>query len=84
MPLYEYLCVDCGDLSEILVMNQDVQVACEKCGSVNLKRMLSAPSSYSGSSTHSLPGAGDTACCGSTPASTGCAGPGSCCGKTAH
>jgi hypothetical protein len=44
--------------------------------------MLSAHSSLSGPRTGRLPGAGDTACCGSAPGTAaGCAGPGSCCGK---
>ncbi len=30
---------------------------------------------------NSMPGPGDTSCCGSAPSEAGCAGPGSCCGK---
>jgi hypothetical protein len=45
-------------------------------------KMLSAPSSLSGSARKGIPGPGDTACCGSAPGmASGCAGPGSCCGK---
>jgi putative FmdB family regulatory protein len=81
MPLYDYLCLNCGKLSEILVVNTSVQPQCDSCGSINLKKMLSAPSSLSGILQHRVPGAGDTACCGSSPGHSGCAGPGSCCGK---
>jgi putative FmdB family regulatory protein len=81
MPLYDYLCLDCQKLSEILVTTATEEPQCSQCGSPNLKKMLSAPSSLSGSSSQGLPGAGDTACCGSSPMQAGCAGPGSCCGK---
>jgi len=81
MPIYEYLCIDCGGLSEILVGGEDDAVRCKTCASSNLKKLLSAPAAYSGSGRDRLPGAGDTACCGASPGHAGCAGPGSCCGK---
>ena len=81
MPLFEYLCMDCGELNEIIVSKTDDQAECKKCGSINLKKMLSAPSPLSGTQNNRIPGAGDTACCGSSPVHAGCAGPGSCCGK---
>jgi hypothetical protein len=43
--------------------------------------LLSAHSSLSGAGRQSIPGIGDTACCGSSPMEASCAGPGSCCGK---
>lgn len=82
MPLFDFLCIDCGEMSEILVTGGGDAVSCRKCGSKNLKKMLSAHSSLSGPRSASMPGAGDTACCGSAPGmGAGCAGPGSCCGK---
>ena len=82
MPLYDYLCLDCGKTSEILITGSADLPACTSCGSNSLKKLLSAHSSMSGPSKNSRPGLGDTACCGSSPgAATGCAGPGSCCGK---
>lgn len=81
MPLFDYLCLDCTKIFEALVAGADEHVACTHCGSRNLKKMLSAHSSYSGSAGNRMPGPGDTACCGSTPGHAGCAGPGSCCGK---
>ncbi len=81
MPLFDYLCVDCGEVSEILVADSAEQPRCQACDSENLKKLLSAHSSFSGASKSGLPGPGDTACCGSTPQHAGCAGPGSCCGK---
>ena len=81
MPLYDYLCQECGKINEILVTSSEDQPQCLDCGSSRLKKMLSAPSSLSGVQTSRLPGAGDTACCGATPNDAGCSGPGSCCGK---
>ena len=82
MPLYDYLCLDCGNTSEILLAGAADLPACTSCGGKRLKKLLSAPSSLSGPSKNSLPGLGDTGCCGSAPGvAEGCAGPGSCCGK---
>ena len=82
MPLFEYLCQDCGQMSEILVSGSASQPQCQACGSANLKKLLSAHASPAVGSKDRLPGPGDTACCGSAPGhAQGCAGPGSCCGK---
>ena len=81
MPLYDFLCNDCGKVSEILLNISQDNPNCPSCGSSNMKKMLSATSSLSGSATNKFPGPGDTACCGSSPSQAGCAGPGSCCGK---
>jgi len=81
MPLFEFLCLDCGQTTEILIAASDDRPQCGRCQSHNLKKLLSAPSSLTGATPHDLPGPGDTACCGSTPGHAGCAGPGSCCGK---
>ena len=82
MPLYDYLCLDCGKVSEVLITGRNEKPRCNTCGGTRLKKMLSAPSSLSGVQTNKMPGHGDTACCGSSPSHAGCAGPGSCCGKT--
>ena len=81
MPLYDYLCIDCGSISEVLVTGGSDGITCQACGKSNLKKLLSAHSSYSGATSQSMPGPGDTACCGVAPGHAGCAGPGSCCGK---
>jgi putative FmdB family regulatory protein len=81
MPLFDYLCLGCGESSEVLVTGSEEKPQCPSCGSHNLKKLLSAHSSLSGPNKKSLPGSGDTACCGTTPTEAGCAGPGSCCGK---
>jgi len=82
MPLYEYLCLECGKTSELLVTGSSDAPSCRSCSSSNLKKLLSAHSLVSGGSRDRLPGPGDTACCGEAPGHhAGCAGPGSCCGK---
>ncbi|CAN2041676.1 Zinc ribbon domain-containing protein [Candidatus Magnetomoraceae bacterium gMMP-15] len=80
MPLYDFLCMDCGQQSEVLIINSDSTPECHACGSQNMKKLLSAHSSMSGPNKNTMPGQGDTTCCGSSPG-TNCAGPGSCCGK---
>ncbi|MBU4185986.1 MAG: hypothetical protein KKI12_06400 [Proteobacteria bacterium] len=81
MPLFDYLCLDCGKSSEVLITGSEDKPQCHSCGSNNLKKLLAAHSSISGVSHHNIPGHGDTSCCGFTPSLAGCAGPGSCCGS---
>ena len=82
MPLFDFLCVDCGHVAESLVFSKNTSVYCQRCGSGNLKQLMSAHSSLSGAPSSAMPGPGDTACCGTLPGHARCAGPGSCCGKT--
>jgi len=82
MPIFDYLCSDCGRQTEILVTGPNDEPVCSSCGSKNMKKMMSKPSSFSGTSMSRFPGHGDTSCCGSRPSEAGCAGPGSCCGKS--
>ncbi len=83
MPLFEYRCDACGQQSEIIVMGgQEQPIVCEVCQSEKMIKLVSAHSSSSGQPGKSIPGLGDTGCCGSSPdQAQGCAGPGSCCGK---
>jgi len=80
MPLFDFLCLDCGKQSEILITGSGDKPQCHACGSRNLDKLLSAHSSMSGVSQNTMPGPGDTTCCGLSPGHAGCAGPGSCCG----
>ena len=82
MPIHDYLCRDCRQFSEILVFGKDDPPKCSFCGGSDMEKLLSAHSSASGPSRNSVPGLGDTTCCGSSPPEAGCAGPGSCCGKS--
>jgi putative FmdB family regulatory protein len=77
MPIYEYLCTDCGKVSEFLVgVGQgDAKISCRHCGSLQLKQKLSVGSfSMRGARTGSQ--AGKTCCgkeerCDTPPCSTG-------------
>jgi len=82
MPIFEYVCSDCGEISEILLTSTTDLANCTSCGSRKRKKLFSAHAAVSGSSASHMPGPGDTACCGSSPGQANCAGPGSCCGKT--
>ena len=82
MPIFEYTCQECGHVFEALISGSKDRAECTACGSRKLNKLMSAPSTASGVGGGSLPGPGDTACCGATPGTAnGCAGPGSCCGK---
>jgi putative FmdB family regulatory protein len=82
MPLFDFVCMQCGQVSEILVTPSMAHLSCPDCGSSKMKKLLSAHSSLSGAARKGMPGLGDTACCGSSPGqASGCSGPGSCCGK---
>ncbi|MFC1840100.1 FmdB family zinc ribbon protein [Thermodesulfobacteriota bacterium] len=81
MPLYDFKCRDCGRESEKLITLSDDVPECAGCGSMNLDKMMSVTSSFSGNASAGFPGADDTGCCGSNPSDAGCAGPGSCCGR---
>lgn len=50
MPIYEYVCLDCGDQFEILrAMNDaDTPIACQTCNSEHTSRMLSLFNAKSG------------------------------------
>ena len=62
MPIYEYKCLDCGEVSEIFLRNSNSEIAkCPFCGSGNLERLLSA--SYAIKMNAPTPG---TTCCGRT------------------
>lgn len=41
MPIFEYICQDCGQKKEILLKSRDESPVCS-CGSRNLKKQLSA------------------------------------------
>ena len=81
MPIFEYFCLECKKTSEIIIIGPDHSPQCNFCNSHHLEKLISAHSSMSGPLKNSMPGLGDTACCGSSPSEASCAGPGSCCGK---
>jgi len=40
MPIYEYRCKKCGEVSEFLVLRDNDPVTCKKCGGVNLGKLM--------------------------------------------
>jgi putative FmdB family regulatory protein len=62
MPMYEYRCNHCGEISEILVGTSPdgEMLTCNHCGSSNLKKILSV-SSFTFADSRRAP---DTTCCG--------------------
>ncbi len=50
MPIYEYVCRDCGERLELLVRS-DGRPKCSKCGSRKLEKQLSVPAAHSSSSS---------------------------------
>lgn len=67
MPIYEYVCEDCQEQFEKIVMNKQQEIACPKCASKKATIQLSVFSSSAGSSGAK-----------SSPSSSG--GGGGCCG----
>ena len=72
MPIYDFKCKECGNISEVLLLDADKKVRCNNCGSEDMERLISA--SYVVRADMSAPG---TTCCGRTercdtpPCSTG-------------
>ncbi|HVB86803.1 MAG TPA: FmdB family zinc ribbon protein [Candidatus Dormibacteraeota bacterium] len=70
MPIFEYICDDCGERYEQIVLSKSTKIACPKCDSGKHTVQLSvfaAPangskSSNGGSSTSGVPSGGG--CCG--------------------
>ena len=45
MPIYEYKCINCGNVYECFIKhNDDKQIKCPECGSTNKKKILSVTS----------------------------------------
>ena len=54
MPIYEYLCEDCGTKFEKLVRTSDTNaLVCPSCGTEHLKMELSTFAAHSGASSKS-------------------------------
>ena len=73
MPIFEYRCNACSEVSEFLVLGKEEALNCTKCGSQDIVKLMSAhnaPASARGPAEQS------SSCCGA-PGS--CGSPGSCC-----
>jgi putative FmdB family regulatory protein len=70
MPIYEYLCDDCGERYERIVMNKSTRVTCPKCESGKKTVQLSVfaasanGSKSGGSSAEAAPPRGCGTSCG--------------------
>ncbi len=62
MPIYEYSCENCGKITEILVNKEKDNVVCKYCGSIRLKKLISAPGAIIMGGSKSK----GTTCCGRT------------------
>lgn len=72
MPIFDYRCKECGEISEILLRSEDAEVRCPSCGSGDMERLVSASRTIKMGASST-----DTTCCGKTerceqpPCSTG-------------
>ena len=55
MPIFEYRCGKCGEVNEFLVLGTQDGLACKKCGSEDLVKLMSAHNVSGGSSSFSPP-----------------------------
>jgi putative FmdB family regulatory protein len=79
MPIYEFKCHDCGNISEIIcgVGKDEKNICCSHCGGKNLIKVVSAPASVSVKDNRSF-SSNSSDCCGMT---NPCENPKRCCGK---
>lgn len=78
MPIYDIQCLECNNVDELLLHNTNDEIKCTKCGSIEVKKLMSATSSMTGKNSFPTLSPGSS-CCGNTPNRSGCEGPGSCC-----
>jgi putative FmdB family regulatory protein len=66
VPIYEYICDDCKNEFEKIVINKQQEIACPKCASKRATIQLSVFSSAvaGGSAKSSTPQSGGGSCCG--------------------
>ncbi len=72
MPIYEYLCDDCGNRYERIVMSETQPIACPKCSSNRHTLQLSVFRAASKSSAPSAKAPSPAGSCACTPTSCGC------------
>jgi len=77
MPIYEYRCEKCGEVSEILVLGKQEVITCQQCGSEDLVKLMSAHHVLGSSPSFPMPEPSG-GCCESP---NSCGAPGSCCSK---
>jgi putative FmdB family regulatory protein len=76
MPIYEYVCDDCGERYEKLVMSKSQAIECPKCASrkktVQLSVFRAATKGANGTSASSSTDSSFDGSCGCTPHGCGC------------
>ena len=74
MPIYEYVCNDCGERYEQIVMSKSQKIACPKCASKKHTLQLSvfAAPANGNSKTSADSSASSGGACSCTPHSCGC------------
>lgn len=73
MPIYEFRCLSCNHHIEMLVMGSDeknIEMTCEKCGGVDLERVISATSYAMGNGSKESGAATQTRNCSSGSCTT--------------
>lgn len=82
MPIFEYRCVNCSKVFEVLILSGrgEAELKCPACGGSDLKKMISAPFLPSSVGKPANDDIAPGSCCGGRPEEKECR-PGSCCGK---
>lgn len=62
MPIYEFLCRECGHVDEYLVFGSGEGESCKKCGSGKLEKMMSSFSFRSSGGGKVAAGSGCAGC----------------------
>jgi len=72
MPIYEFKCLACENVFEMLLINPDetVELKCSKCDSENLERLLSATNYAMGVSGGNMAPKAQTRTCSSGSCTT--------------
>ncbi len=70
MPIYEYQCSQCKNEFEKLVLNTSEKIACPKCKSKKVQRVMSAFAFSVGGKFKSTAGASSCGSCAATSCST--------------
>jgi putative FmdB family regulatory protein len=73
MPIYDFKCQECGNVSEFLLSSppDNKKLACQSCGSQNLERLISAPTLLRNVTNSGTTCCGRTERCETPPCSTG-------------
>ena len=74
MPIYEYRCGKCGEVSELLMLGTGDWPTCRECGSEDVVKLMSAHNTMTSSPSFPAP-----AGCSGCDSQDSCGSPGACC-----